>query len=96
MNTEPEINPFEFHGTLQSGQQWFVTEIKAMHPMRKEIAIFGGPNVPGISVSDAQNYCNDNIGYCQVVGRLIAEIPTKADGLTPDFVRALNYDTQEN
>lgn len=33
-----------------------------------------GPHVPGTSLEDAQRYCNEHgMGYCRVIGELIAE-----------------------
>ena len=81
---------------LQPGQKWYVTEIRAIHPVRNEMAVFEGPYVPGISPKDAQDYCNDNIGYCKVLGVLVCEIPTKEDGITPDWEREINFDNQNN
>lgn len=81
---------------LSQGQKWYVTEIKAMHPVRKELATFGGPNVPGISVEDAQNFCNENIGYCKVLGELVAEIPCIKGTYEPDWSGQINYDVQNN
>lgn len=81
----------EYRG-LKPGQRWYVTEIKAIHPIRNEIALFGGPTVPGISFEDAQAYCNNNIGYCKVIGELVSEIPTKEDGHTPDWDNRIDYD----
>jgi len=35
-----------------------------------------GPYVPGISIEDAQRYCDTHgLGYCRVIGELIAEGP---------------------
>ena len=83
---------YEFHGELKEGQSWYGTEITALQPITGELRRYGGPHVPGISVEDAQEYCNRNIGYCKVIGQLIAEIGTKADGITPDFDDQTNYD----
>lgn len=41
-----------------------------------------GPNVPGISFATAQEYCEKNgLGYCKVIGKLVAEIPADSKGL---------------
>lgn len=52
----------------------YVTEIKATNPHTNELLLWEGPRVKGISFEDAQNYCDNNIGYCKVVGLLVAEI----------------------
>lgn len=62
----------------------YITEIKANGK------IWCGPNVPGISYSDAEAYCQANgLGYCEVIGQLVAEIPT-VNG-NPDFDNEVNY-----
>lgn len=74
----------------------YVTEIRALSPIDGELKTYGGPNVPGVSFADAQNYCEGNgLGYCKVVGKLIAEIPCKKDSYTPDFDKQINYETTE-
>lgn len=74
---------------LSPGQRWYVTEIRAIHPVRGDLTIFAGPHVPGISAADAQQYCNEYIGYCKVIGELIAEIPFYDDN-------GVNYDVWNN
>lgn len=86
----------DFHGTLKPGQKWYCTQIKAIRPTDGEIATYSGPAVPGISFQDAQDYCNENIGYCKVIGELIEEIPTKEDGITPDWDNKIIYNNQDN
>jgi len=45
-----------------------------------QIKTFVGPNVPGESFEDAQTYCDNNgLGYCQVDGILVEEIPYEPD-----------------
>lgn len=72
--------------------KWFVTEIKALHPITGEMKIWGGPNVQGISAEQAQQWCNENLGYCKVVGELIAEIPCKEGTYEPDFKNMVDYE----
>ena len=53
----------------------YATQIKAINPSTGEITTYTGPNVPGINLQDANNYCQANgLGYCKVLGVLIAEI----------------------
>lgn len=60
----------------------YVTEIKALDPKTGEMKTWGGPNVPGISFATAEQYCEQNgLGYCKVIGRLVAEIPAETPGL---------------
>lgn len=69
------------------------TEIRALSPFTGELTLFGGPNVPGISFADAQNYCETNgLGYCKVIGKLVAEIPCKEGTYEPDFDKKVDYD----
>ena len=70
----------------------FTTTIKAIDPSDGELKLWGGPNVPGISFKDARQYCDENgLGYCDILGELVAEIPTKLDERTPDFNKMIDY-----
>ena len=72
----------------------YVTEIQALNPHTKELKIWEGPHVKGISFEDAQRYCDENLGYCRVVGKLVSEIPLKNGVLSePDFNNRIDYDT---
>lgn len=58
-------------------KRW-VTEVRAIDPINPErgAILWAGPNVPGETHADAEKYCQKNgLGYCRVVGLLIAEIP---------------------
>ena len=56
-------------------KQW-VTEIKAIRPQDGELIVYCGPEVPGETHEDAKAYCQENgLGYCNVLGELIAEVP---------------------
>lgn len=71
----------------------YCTSIRAVDPKTGELATYCGPEVPGISFKDAEDYCQRNgLGYCKVDGRLISEIPTKADGFTPDWDKKIDYE----
>jgi hypothetical protein len=63
-------------------EKLWVTKIIAIDPRQPEIGgkpnykEFGGPNVPGKTQKDAEDYCQNNgLGYCKVEGILIEEIP---------------------
>jgi hypothetical protein len=74
----------------------YITEIKALSPHTGELKTYCGPEVPGISFADAQNYCENNgLGYCKVVGLLIAEIPCKEGTYDPDWEKQIDYDKQK-
>lgn len=69
----------------------YVTEIKAVDYIDGMLKDYAGPNVYGISFTDAQDYCNNNgLGYCKVVGLLVAEIPF--DNYTPEPSRVVDYE----
>lgn len=71
----------------------YVTEIRAIDPITGEMKTWAGPNVEGISMGDAENNCQSNgLGYCKVIGQLVAEIPTKSDSLTPDWDKMVDYE----
>ena len=74
----------------------YSTQIKAINPQTQELVCWAGPNVVGVSVSDAQKRCNNNgLGYCEVIGELIAEVPCKKDSLDPDFGNMIDYENQQ-
>lgn len=71
----------------------WVTEIKAYDPYSNELKTYGGPNVPALTHGDAEDYCQDNgLGYCKVLGELIAEIPCKKGSYEPDFDNMIDYE----
>lgn len=70
----------------------YLTEFKA--EVDGKLVTFCGPNVPGISFKDAQNYCNNNgIGYCKVIGLLVAEISCN-ENYTPNFSDMVDYENK--
>jgi len=70
----------------------YTTTIKAIDPKTGELKEWMGPVIDAISFKHAKRYCNENgLGYCKVIGELIAEIP--ADGLTPDMDNIIDYET---
>jgi hypothetical protein len=77
-------------------RQW-VTEIQAIDPIDGVIKSWAGPNVPGINHDDAVRYCHQNeLGYCNVLGQLAAEIPCKEGTHEPDFEKMVNYENIQN
>ncbi|KAA5532672.1 hypothetical protein F0919_17990 [Taibaiella lutea] len=74
----------------------YTTVIRAISPIDGELKTFLGPNVPGISISDAQNYCEKNeLGYCKVDGKLIAEIPCRPGTHEADWKKMVDYEDPE-
>lgn len=74
--------------------KWFVTEIKAIDPLTGELKTWCGPHVPGIDFTDAERYCAENLGFCKVIGELVAEIPCKEGTFEPDWGNMIDYETQ--
>lgn len=75
----------------------YVTEIRAFDPKTNEMKYWGGPNVKGVSESDAQNYIDNNgLGYCKIIGVLVAEIPCKEGTFEADMDKIVNYDFNNN
>jgi len=73
----------------------YTTTIRAVCPYDGEIRTYSGPNVPGISFRDAQDYCQRNgLGYCRVNGLLISEIPCKPGTWEPDWGGKVDWDLQ--
>jgi hypothetical protein len=71
----------------------WVTEIKAIDPITEELKVYGGPHVPGLNHTMAEQYCHDNgLGYCKVLGRLISEIPCKKGTYQPDWKNSVDYE----
>jgi len=69
----------------------YITEIKALS-RNGELKTWAGPNVPGISFKDAEEYCQRNgLGYCRVIGLLESEIPCKPGTYEPDFSKEVDY-----
>lgn len=70
----------------------YVTTIKAISSSDGELHSYIGPNVPGISVKTAQEYCENNgLGYCKVDGILVSEIPCKKGTYEPDWENKIEY-----
>lgn len=65
--------------------------------MSGQMKTWGGPNVPGINHDDAVRYCQDNdLGYCDVLGELVAIIPCKEETHEPDFDKMVDYEKINN
>lgn len=71
----------------------YCTLVTAISHKDGELKNYIGPNVPGISFADAQDYCENNgLGYCKVNGLLVAEIPCKDGTLEPDWDKMIDYE----
>ena len=75
----------------------FATEIRAIDPVDGNMKTFAGPNVPAISWSFAERYCQDNgLGYCRVIGQLVAEIPFDFNDKRSNPNQRIDYDVSDN
>lgn len=75
----------------------WVTEIQAIDPVDGVLKSWCGPNVPGINQEDAERYCQQNgLGYCAVIGELVAEIPCKEGPCEPDMDKMIDYEKINN
>lgn len=71
----------------------FATEIRAIDPITGEMKTYGGPNVPAFTPGMAAHYCQQNgLGYCRILGELVAEIPCKPGTYEPDFKNTIDYE----
>ncbi len=53
----------------------WLTSIEAINPKTGELETWAGPNVPGVTLKDAERFCNQyGFGYCKVIGKLITTI----------------------
>lgn len=70
----------------------WVTEIRALDWRTETMKDWEGPRVQGITWQDAQNNADKQYGgYLRVIGELVADIPTKEDGFTPDWDKEIDY-----
>jgi hypothetical protein len=75
----------------------WVTEIQAIDPATGIMKKWFGPNVPGISHDDAVRFCQQNeLGYCSVLGELVADIPCKEGTNEPDMDKMVDYEKINN
>jgi hypothetical protein len=66
----------------------WVTEIQAIDPNGGVMKSWAGPNLPGINHEDAVRYCQQNeLGYCHVLGELMAEIPCNDGRMSQTLAR---------
>ena len=75
----------------------WVTEIKAIDPSNPDrgIVTYCGPEVPGLTLKHAEQYCQENgLGYCKVLGELVAEIPCKHGTYEADFDNMIDYENE--
>jgi len=73
----------------------WATEIKALCPHSGELLTWGGPQIEALTKSDAQQWCDENMGYLKVIGRLTLMVPNKKDedgNHYPDWDNAVDLD----
>ena len=72
--------------------RYWTTIIKAICPIRKEMFEWCGPNVPGLTKSHAEEYCQKNgLGYCEVNGELVAKIPCDEENYKAKWDKMIDY-----
>lgn len=55
-------------------KRW-VTEIKAIHPIKGELTNYMGPYIEADSLELAEKHCEENgLGYCKVIGELASQL----------------------
>jgi len=65
-------------------KKW-VTEILAIDPVSGQLKTYGGPHIDASTWEEATRFCQTNgLGYCRVVGQLIAEVDEKT-GVKIDY-----------
>lgn len=75
----------------------WTTIIYAKNPLTGNMSEFAGPDIQAPSKALAFEYCQNNgLGYCHIGDELLSRIPTKADGITPDWDKRVDYDIQQN
>jgi hypothetical protein len=73
------------------------TIIYAIKPETGTLREFAGPDIQAPSKLLAREYCDNNgLGYCHIGDELLSKIPTKSDGITPDWDKRIDYDIQQN
>lgn len=75
----------------------WATEIQTIDPADGAMKSWCGPDVPGINHEDAERYCQQNeLGYCSVLGELVADIPCKEGTHEPDMNKMVDYEKINN
>ena len=73
----------------------WATEIKALCPYSGELLTWGGPQIEALTMTEAQQWCDENMGYLKVIGRLTSMVPANKDedgNITPDWDNAVDLD----
>jgi len=72
------------------------TEFKALCPHTGELKTRVGDDVAAPTWELAQQWCDENRGYLNVIGELIAEIPCDVETFEVDFGGRVDYDVIQN
>lgn len=71
----------------------YTTQLRAVSATTGQLTTYCGPHAKGISMQDAQDYCErEGMGYLVVTGELVAEIPCKKDSNKPDWDARKDYE----
>ena len=68
----------------------FSTHFKAICVTENTLLTYVGPKIVAYSHEEAQEFCNENFPYLNIVGQLVAEVPTDEDG-SPLFDERIEY-----
>lgn len=73
--------------------KYYTTKIRAIDPETGEMATWGGPNIEALSPGLARQYCDTHgLGYCEIDGELVSEIPCKPGTYEADWSKRVDYD----
>lgn len=73
----------------------YATKFTAICATSGKLKDYGGPHVQGITLDDAQAWCQINAGHLVVLGRVLSETPCKEGSCEPDFANRIDYDKQK-
>ena len=77
-------------------KKW-ATIFYAINSVSGELEKFGGKHVKAPTYELAVAWCRKYAIHLHVIGELVAEIPTKKDGITPDWSKKTEYEkTMQN
>ena len=73
----------------------WLTEIKAIDPIDGQLKTWAGPEVNALTLAMAEHHCKTLLGYCRVIGELVAIIPCIEGTLKPDFDNMVDYENTQ-
>lgn len=59
---------------------YWATRVNAFDPQDGKMKTWPGPQVPGDTKKDAQEYCNcNNLGYLKIIGKVVGVVSQEED-----------------